>query len=133
MFGMFFVRFVHVLPPLRVICTWPSFVPAQIVPASFGDSAMANTTPAYSTPMLSPVKPPENPCRLLSFKVRSGLITCQLFAVGCLMNELTADVNLCVIVRRDRQRHGPYKTIFQVSRDVATGVIRPHFDVARLP
>src|SRR5438105_61975 len=49
------------------------------------------------------------------------------------MNELTADVNLCVIVRRDGQRHGPYKTIFQVSRDVATRVIRPHFDVARLP
>src|SRR5947208_2367226 len=78
MFGMFFVRFVHVLPPLRVICTWPSFVPAQIVPASFGDSAMAKTTPAYSTPMLSPVRPPENPCLLLSFRVRSGLMICQL-------------------------------------------------------
>src|SRR5207237_10297047 len=78
MLGMFFVTFVQFLPPSRVICTRPSFVPTQIVPASFGDSAIANTTPAYSTPMLSPVRPPENPCRLLSFRVRSGLITCQL-------------------------------------------------------
>src|SRR5438876_12031811 len=70
MFGMFFVRFVHVLPPLRVICTWPSFVPAQIVPASFGDSAMAKTTPAYSTPMLSPVRPPHFPCSPLAYLVR---------------------------------------------------------------
>src|SRR5262245_34589506 len=77
-FGMFFVTFVHVLPPSRVICTSPSFVPAQINPFSFGDSAMANTTEAYSTPMLSPVSPPENPCLLLSFVVKSGLITCQL-------------------------------------------------------
>src|SRR5215813_6053630 len=78
MLGIFFVRFVHVLPPLRVICTWPSFVPAQMVPASFGDSAIAKTTPPYSTPMLSPVSPPEYPCLLLSFRVKSGLMTCQL-------------------------------------------------------
>src|SRR5215831_19064859 len=78
MFGIFFVRFVQFLPPSRVSCTWPSFVPAQMVPAAFGDSAIANTTPAYSTPILSPVKPPEKPCLLLSFKVRSGLMTCQL-------------------------------------------------------
>src|ERR1051325_4611391 len=76
--GMFFVTLVQFLPPSRVSWTKPSFVPAQITPASFGDSAIANTTPAYSTPMLSPVSPPENPCRLLSFNVRSGLITCQL-------------------------------------------------------
>src|SRR5437899_4365263 len=78
MFGIFLVTFVQFLPPSRVICTWPSFVPAQITPASFGDSAMAITTGAYSTPMLSPVSPPENPCLLLSLVVRSGLITCQL-------------------------------------------------------
>src|SRR6266852_8566498 len=78
MFGIFLVTFVQFLPPSRVICTNPSLVPAQITPASFGDSAIAKTTPAYSTPMLSPVRPPENPCLLLSFEVRSGLITCQL-------------------------------------------------------
>src|SRR5215471_9177417 len=61
------------------MCTNPSFVPAQITPASLGDSAMANTVPAYSTPILSGVSPPEIPCRLLSLRVRSGLITCQLF------------------------------------------------------
>src|SRR5215813_10582238 len=76
--GMFFVTFVQFLPPSRVICTWPSFVPAQIVPACLGDSAIANTTPPYSTPMLSPVRPPEKPCLLLSFRVKSGLIFCQL-------------------------------------------------------
>src|SRR5215467_13515031 len=76
--GMFFVTFVQFLPPSRVICTRPSFVPAQISPCSRRDSAMANTTEAYSTPMLSPVSPPENPCLPLSFDVKSGLITCQL-------------------------------------------------------
>jgi len=34
---MFFVTFAQFLPPSRVICTKPSFVPAQIVPASFGE------------------------------------------------------------------------------------------------
>ncbi len=60
-FGRFFVTFVHVFPPSRVSCTSPSFVPTQINPFSLGDSAMPNTTPAYSTPMLSPVSPPELP------------------------------------------------------------------------
>src|SRR6267142_4602801 len=77
--GMFFVMLVQVLPPSRVNCTIPSLVPAQISPLSFGDSAMAKTTGAYSTPMLSPVSPPENPCLLLSLDVRSGLINCQLW------------------------------------------------------
>src|SRR5919199_6724430 len=73
--GMFDVTFVHVVPPSRVTCTSPSFVPAQMSPFSRGDSAMANTTPAYSTPMLSGVRPPEIFWRLLSFLVRSGLIS----------------------------------------------------------
>src|SRR5678815_388456 len=75
--GMFFVTFVHVLPASRVIWTSPSFVPAQINPFSTGDSAIPYTTPAYSTPMLSPVRPPELCCRLLSLSVRSGEITCH--------------------------------------------------------
>src|SRR5437762_11111586 len=77
-FGMFLVTFVHVLPASRVTCTRPSLVPAQMTPACFGDSAIDMTTPAYSTPMLSGVRPPELCCRLLSFSVRSGLISCQL-------------------------------------------------------
>src|SRR5260221_3042241 len=76
--GMFFVTFVQLLPPSRVTCTNPSLVPAQITPACFGDSAMAWTTSPYSTPMLSGVSPPELCWRLLSFSVRSGLISCQL-------------------------------------------------------
>src|SRR5215471_10716665 len=77
--GIFLVRLVQVLPPSRVNCSRPSLVPAQITPASLGDSAMANTTPAYSTPMLSGVRPPELPIRLLSLRVKSGLMICQLF------------------------------------------------------
>src|SRR3981081_2251784 len=76
--GIFAVTLLQFLPPSRVICTRPSLVPAQISPFSFADSAIANTTGAYSTPMLSPVSPPENPCLLLSFVVKSGLISCQL-------------------------------------------------------
>src|SRR5215469_9747716 len=74
--GMFRVTFVH-SPLPRFIHTSPSLVPAQSVPASFGDSAIANTTPAYSTPMLSKVSPPLGPILLRSFSVRSGLMTCQ--------------------------------------------------------
>src|ERR1051325_5427334 len=84
--GMFFVTLVHVLPPSRVSWTRPSLVPAQITPACFGDSAIANTTPAYSTPMLSPVSPPENPMRDLSLRVRSGLMifhVCPWSVVTC--------------------------------------------------
>src|SRR5215469_1092068 len=76
--GMFFVTLVQFLPPSRVNCRRPSLVPAQITPASLGDSAMANTTPAYSTPMLSGVRPPELTIRVLSLRVRSGLMICQL-------------------------------------------------------
>jgi hypothetical protein len=52
-------------------------VPAQITPFSSGDSAIENTTPAYSTDRLSRVSPPESPIMLLSFRVRSGLIVVQ--------------------------------------------------------
>src|ERR1700752_4104909 len=77
--GIFLVTSVQFLPPSRVMCTRPSLVPAQITPASFGDSAIAKTAPAYSTPILSGVSPPELPMRVLSLRVRSGLMGCQLF------------------------------------------------------
>ena len=83
---MLAVTSVQVPPPSRVTCTSPSLVPAQISPGSTGDSLMPKTVPAYSTPMLSPVSPPERPMRLWSFRVRSGLITSQLcppFRVRC--------------------------------------------------
>ena len=75
--GRFAVTFVQLCPPSRVTCTFPSFVPAQINPFCFGDSAIANTTPEYSTPMLSGVRPPDATWRDLSFFVRSGLIICH--------------------------------------------------------
>src|SRR5919204_2587176 len=75
---IFWLTLVHDPPPSRDTCTRPSLVPAHRTFASRGDSAIAKTTPAYSTPMLSGVNPPEILCRLLSFRVRSGLITRQL-------------------------------------------------------
>src|ERR1044071_1700474 len=73
--GMFFVRFVHVFPLSFVSWTSPSFVPTQIIPFWIGDSAMPYTTPAYSTPMLSGVRPPELPIFERSLSVRSGEMT----------------------------------------------------------
>src|ERR1051325_1036777 len=84
-FGILPVRLIQFLPPSRVTCTRPSLVPAQIRPGSFGDSASAKTTPAYSTPILSGVRPPEICCRLLSFRVRSGLMTFQLWPASVVM------------------------------------------------
>src|SRR5512144_778967 len=84
--GMFFVTFVQVLPLSRVTWSRPSFVPAQITPRSLGDSASPYTTPAYSTPILSGVSPPELFMRVRSFNVRSGLITshdCPPLVVRC--------------------------------------------------
>src|SRR6202030_2711257 len=77
-FGRFFVTLLQLFPPSRVTCTCPSLVPTQIRPASLDDSVRAKSTPAYSTPMLSGVSPPEICCRLLSLRVRSGLMICQL-------------------------------------------------------
>src|SRR6266478_3919204 len=57
--GRFFVTLLQFFPPSRVTCTCPSLVPTQIRPASLGDSVSAKITPAYSTPMLSGVSPPE--------------------------------------------------------------------------
>src|SRR5579863_10001410 len=76
--GIFSLTRVHVFPPSRVTLTVPSFAPVQITPACLGDSAMDIRVSAYSGPMLSPVKPPEDCCLLLSFNVRSGLINFQL-------------------------------------------------------
>src|SRR5438105_3924805 len=76
-FGIFPVTSLHVVPPSRVTCTRPSLVPAHNTLASIGDSPIANTTPAYSTPMLSGVNPPEMRCLDLSLRVRSGEISLQ--------------------------------------------------------
>src|SRR5215469_3318396 len=78
-FVMLAVTLVQVFPASRVTCTNPSLVPAQITPGSLGDSVMANTTSAYSTPTLSGVRPPEICWRDLSLRVRSGLMMRQLF------------------------------------------------------
>src|SRR4051794_30454096 len=72
------VTFCHFSPLSVVTCTSPSSLPAQIRPSRFGDSAMANTVPYVSTPVLSPVMgPPAHFCLDLSLRVRSGLMACQ--------------------------------------------------------
>ncbi len=131
---MFAVTFVQCSPPSRVTCTSPSFVPAQMSPFSFGDSAIANTTPAYSTPMLSGVSPPESVCRALSFSVRSGLITCQLwppFVVRCTywMPAYTVLWSCGEMAIGNVQ----LKRYFRSPAGHADGRLRPDLDFARLP
>src|SRR5690242_7851416 len=77
-FGMPAVTLTHVAPPSRVTCTRPSFEPAQITPVCCGDSAMANSVAPSNVMRLSVVTPPELCWWVVSFRVRSGLITFQL-------------------------------------------------------
>src|SRR5438874_11285032 len=74
----FGVTFVHVFPSSRVSCTKPSIVPAQMTPLAVGDSEMAKTTIELSTYRLSVTSPPLERCLVVSFGVRSGLMTSQL-------------------------------------------------------
>src|SRR6266404_8164391 len=94
--GRFFVTLLQLFPPSRVTCTCPSFVPAQIRPASFADSVNAKITPAYSTPMLSGVSPPEICWRFVSLRVRSTNDLPAIAAIGGDMYELAAHVHLVV-------------------------------------
>src|SRR6185295_8478194 len=48
------------------------------------------------------------------------------------MNILTTDVQLVVIMRRDRERHGPNKSVFEIRGDRAIDLIRPNFNVTTL-
>src|SRR6266513_3358970 len=56
----------------------PSFAPTQITPAFTGDSAIANNVAPSNVIRLSVVTPPELCWCVVSLRVRSGLITCQL-------------------------------------------------------
>src|SRR5205814_4216130 len=58
--------------------TRPSFDPTQITPAFTGDSAIANSVAPSNVIRLSVDTPPELCWCVVSFRVRSGLITCQL-------------------------------------------------------
>ena len=121
-------------PLLRVTCTWPSLVPAQITPFSSGDSAIANTTPAYSTPMLSGVRPPEivQMRLVVQRQVRADLLP-ALPAVRRPVDVLAARVDRVVIVRRDGDRKRPVEAILHVTGRRADGDFRPYLDFAHLP
>src|ERR1043166_5186905 len=56
-----------------------------------------------------------------------------LTVVSRLMNKLAADINLLMIVRRDRERKRPDEAIFHVRRRGAVNLIGPNFDAAHLP
>src|SRR5438046_2529318 len=77
-FGRVPVTSVQVVAPSRVTCTRPSFDPAQSTPARTGDSASANSVAPSNVYRLSVVTPPELCWCVVSLRVRSGLITCQL-------------------------------------------------------
>ena len=72
------VTLLQCAPPSRVTCTRPSFDPVQITPASSGDSAMASRFAPSKVMRLSVETPPELCWCVVSFRVRSGLITFQL-------------------------------------------------------
>src|SRR6266516_4307561 len=74
--AMFGATFVQCVPPSRVICTFPSSVPAQRTLRSRGLSASARFVQWVSARVLSGLMgPPLGLCFSLSFVVRSGLIT----------------------------------------------------------
>ncbi len=83
--GTFARTLAQVAPPSRVICTFPSSVPTQMMPGRMGDSAIVMIVQWVSAPVSSIVMPPVAfmlpPCRgpslSLSLVVRSGLMICQ--------------------------------------------------------
>src|SRR2546422_7310278 len=77
-FGMLPDTSVQCAPPSVVTFTRPSFDPTQSTPARIGDSASANKVAPSNVYRLSVVTPPELCWCVVSLRVRSGLITCQL-------------------------------------------------------
>src|SRR5882672_3676366 len=77
-FGMLPDTSVQCAPPSVVTFTRPSFDPTQSTPARIGDSASANNVAPSNVYRLSVVTPPELCWWVVSLRVRSGLITCQL-------------------------------------------------------
>src|SRR5690242_21610674 len=89
-FGMFFVTLAQCAPASCVTLTWPSVLPVQITPAFIGDSAIAySVAPSYVV-RLSDEIPPELCWCDLSFVVRSGLMTFQLWPALVVMNTTCA-------------------------------------------
>ncbi len=79
------VTFVQLCPPLRVTWTCPSLVPAQIVPFCTGDSAIENSVAPSQVIRLSAAMPALLCWWDLSFKVRSGLISFQVWPPSLVM------------------------------------------------
>src|SRR5213083_1285282 len=77
-FGMLLDTSDQRAPPSVLTFTRPSFDPAHRTPARTGDSASANKVAPSNVYRLSVVTPPELCWCVVSFRVRSGLITCQL-------------------------------------------------------
>ena len=114
---MFFVTLVHVLPPSRVSCTWPSLVPAQISPFSIGDSAIAIDDEGV---LDADVVAGEPAGKLLARSCRWREIGADhlpaLAAIRRTVDVLAADVQRVVIVRRHRERHRPVEAILEFRR-----------------
>jgi len=86
-------------PASLVMCTRPSFDPTQITPFCTGDSAMANSVAPSKVIRLSVDVPPELAggwCRLRGQVGTDGFPAGA--AVGGQVDELAADINVCVVV-----------------------------------
>ena len=80
--------FVHVVPPSRETCTFPSSVPTQTTPAFTGDSAMVVMVPKCTTPSLRESMslaclPKMVILSRSALFVRSGLTTVQVSPRSC--------------------------------------------------
>src|SRR5947207_14500588 len=85
------VTLAQFLPPSVVSCTSPSSEPVQIRSFCTGDSTTEKIVSYTSTPVLSLVMgPPEATCLLLSLRVRSGLMICQLMPSSVDLNSTCA-------------------------------------------
>src|ERR1700674_2946210 len=91
------VTFCQLFPPSRVMWIKPSSVPAQIVSTSLNEGATAEITPrCLPFSGSDAANAPKFPGISYDVRVRSGLITCQLFPASVVLKStLAAKYSVC--------------------------------------
>ena len=130
---MFAVTFVQLLPPSRVTCTRPSFVPGPDEPllrARFGDRV--DDVAVFDADVVRREAAGDLLVRLVVAREVGTDHVPRAAAVGGGVHELAAGVDRVVVVRRDRERRVPHEAVLHVGRGVSAGAERPHFHVLAL-